>query len=124
MERIIKQLLKPFMKRFYLLFIPVIFILISFSLAYYHRVSGTITGVAGNPIVNAIIKEKGKNNKKIVTTDPLGKYSMKVSSANAILVISSFRYATTEVEVKGRKIVNLILQPAQLEPHDQPPQKN
>jgi TonB-dependent starch-binding outer membrane protein SusC len=112
------------MKRLYLLIIPVVFVLTAFCTANYHRVSGTISGVVGNPIINAVISEKGKTNKKIVTTDHLGRYTIKLSSANAILVINSFRYATTEVEVKGRKTINLILQPAQQEPQDQAPLKN
>ena len=112
------------MKRLYWLIIPVIFILFAFCSANYHKVSGTIQGVVGNPIINAVISEKGKNNKKIVTTDQLGRYSIKVSSANATIVIRSFAYVTTEVEVKGRNTVNLILQPKQQEPHEQTPQKN
>ena len=109
------------MKRLHLLLLPVIFILVAFCSANYHRVSGTISGVVGNPIINAVISEKGKNSKKIVTTDHLGRYSIKLSSANATLVISSFRYATTEVEVKGRKTINLILTPAQEKPQDRTP---
>ena len=112
------------MKRLYWLIIPVIFILFAFCSANYHKVSGTIQGVVGNPIINAVISEKGKNSKKIVTTDHLGRYSIKLSSANATLVVSSFAYATTEVEVKGRKTVDLILRPAQEKPQDNTPQEN
>ena len=111
------------MKRLYWLIIPVIFILFAFCSANYHKVSGTIQGVVGNPIINAVISEKGKKSTKAVTTDHLGRYSIKLSSANATLVITSFAYATTEVEVKGRKTVDLILQPKQQEPHEQTPQK-
>ena len=105
-----------FMKVHILLFILLIVIAFAFSTLKPHKISGTINGVVGNQIVNAVVIEKGE--KDTVTSDHLGRYSIKLSSPNAIIVISSFAYATAEIKVNGRKKNNVILKPEQEKPWD------
>jgi hypothetical protein len=57
------------------------------------RIRGTVTDVAGEPIVGANVVEKGTTNG--IVTDAEGNFSLNVSSG-AILVISYIGYNTHE----------------------------
>jgi TonB-linked SusC/RagA family outer membrane protein len=70
-------------------------------------VTGTVTDHAGDPLSGASIVEKGTTNGTVADID--GRFELKVSSG-ATLVISYLGYVTQEVEVNGRKTVDLVME--------------
>ncbi|MBJ6369600.1 SusC/RagA family TonB-linked outer membrane protein [Snuella sedimenti] len=70
-------------------------------------VSGTITDIDGQPLPGASVLEKGTNNG--VQSDFDGKFSLKVASSDAVLVISYIGYATKEVVVNNQTNIEIIL---------------
>ncbi len=74
------------------------------------RITGTVTDSndgSGMPGVNVLVK--GTTNGTI--TDMNGKFSLNVSTKNAVLVISSVGYKPQEVRLKSdQKIVNVVLE--------------
>jgi len=73
-------------------------------------VRGKITDSDGNiPLIGVSIKEKGTSNGTVA--DNNGNFSLKVSSANAILLVSYIGYTPQEVTVNGRTEINVQLQP-------------
>ena len=68
-------------------------------------VSGTVKDAIG-PVIGVSVIEKGTTNG--TTTDLDGKYSISVS-ANAVLEIKSIGYATQEIAVAGRSVIDVIL---------------
>lgn len=69
------------------------------------KVSGSITDAQG-PVIGAAVVEKGSSNG--ATTDANGRYELTVSP-NATLVVSCIGYATQEVAVGGRSVINFNL---------------
>ncbi len=70
-------------------------------------VQGTVSDPIG-PALGATVLEKGTSNGAV--TDLEGKYQIKVSSKNAILVFSYVGLQTQEVAVDGRTVINVTLQ--------------
>ena len=68
-------------------------------------VTGSVTDADG-PLPGVNIIQKGSSNG--VTTDFDGNYSISVPS-DAVLVFSYLGYLTTEVEVSGRSVINLVM---------------
>jgi TonB-linked SusC/RagA family outer membrane protein len=73
-------------------------------------VSGKITSQNGEALSGAGIAEKGKTN--ATKSGANGEYSLRLSSSNAILVISYIGYITTEMPVNGRGTINVSLESA------------
>ena len=72
-------------------------------------VSGTITSAPDQmPLPGVNVIEKGTSNGTMTDFD--GKYSLKVSSPDAVLVFSYVGYKKQEVRVSGRKIINAKLE--------------
>ena len=74
------------------------------------QVETTVTGTVSDnygPLIGATIMEKGTNNGTI--TDLNGKFSLKVSSTNATLVISSIGFTSKEIKVGSQKTFNILL---------------
>ena len=67
-------------------------------------VEGTVTGDDGLPLEGVYILENGKSNGEI--TDASGEYSISVDS-EATLIFTLMGYAPQEVEVAGRKILDV-----------------
>ena len=72
-------------------------------------IKGVITEVSGEVMPGVNIIEKGTNNG--VTTDFDGKFSIKVSKSNAVLVISYVGFETQEINVVGKSSINISLKP-------------
>jgi TonB-linked SusC/RagA family outer membrane protein len=72
-------------------------------------ISGRITDENGSPFpgVNIVVKGTATG----TTTDTDGKYSIDVPDANSILVFSFVGYATQEVSVANRTVIDLALTP-------------
>jgi TonB-linked SusC/RagA family outer membrane protein len=71
------------------------------------KISGSVTDVAGVPLTGVNISLQGTT--AGVTTDTEGKYSINVPDNNAVLRFLYVGYATQEVVVGGRTIINIIL---------------
>jgi hypothetical protein len=70
-------------------------------------VSGRVTDEKGKPIAGVTILEKGTTNG--TQTDANGDFKLNTSSGNAVLEISSVGYATLEINLNNRSVVNLQL---------------
>jgi TonB-linked SusC/RagA family outer membrane protein len=70
-------------------------------------VSGVITDAAGDvlPGVNILIKGTSTG----VVSDANGKYAITVPDANAVLVFSSVGYASQEINVEARRVIDVFL---------------
>lgn len=71
------------------------------------KVSGTVTDSASEPLIGVNVMVKGADSFGAIT-DLDGKYSLDVPS-DAVLVVSYIGYATKEVKVDGRSVVNVTL---------------
>lgn len=70
-------------------------------------VKGVVKDSKGNALLGVTILEKGTTNG--APADFEGKYTLKVSSPNAILIFSFIGYETQEVALNGRAIVDVTL---------------
>ena len=70
-------------------------------------VTGTVTEESGEPIPSANVSIKGTTTG--VATDINGKYSITAPNSNAVLVISYIGYATQEITVGNRRVIDVTL---------------
>lgn len=70
-------------------------------------VKGIVKDEKGETLPGATVMEKGTQNG--IVTDVEGGFELKVSSSQAILVVSFVGYNQQEVPVKGQKTINIIL---------------
>ena len=70
-------------------------------------VTGMITDENGEPVIGATIREKGTTNGTI--TDADGKYSIKVSGPESVLVFSYIGYTTREYTVGNRSNLDVAM---------------
>ncbi len=75
-----------------------------------NSVTGKVTDMDGLGIPGATVVEKGTMNGTV--TDTGGKFSIKVASTNAVLVVSFVGMTSEEVALKGKTVVNLVLKPS------------
>ena len=81
------------MKRFLLLLIPALLILLAFRPVKMTTVTGTVNDESGTPVVGASVMIKGTRTGTSTSAD--GKYSIQVSSAGDVLAFSAVGYQTT-----------------------------
>lgn len=72
-------------------------------------VTGTVLDDIGEEVIGATVLEKGTSNG--IATDTNGKFTLKVKSAKATLLVSYVGFQTKEVAVNGRKTLNISLVP-------------
>ena len=70
-------------------------------------VSGLIVDASGEPLIGVNVLEKGTTNGTI--TDFEGKFSLNLTSPNAILVVSYIGYVTQEIPAAGKTNLNITL---------------
>ena len=89
----------------------VFILLISIFLSNYSYSQQTISGVVsdetGETIPGATILELNTNNWSV--TDINANYSITISSSDAILRVSFLGFATQEISVNGRSVINITL---------------
>ncbi len=73
-------------------------------------ISGVIKDDTGEPVIGANILVKGTNNG--VITDPDGRFNLKISQANAILVVSYIGYLSQEIPVGSQRTFTIVLHPS------------
>lgn len=89
------------------IFLCVSALLLSSSIAFAQKtISGVISDAMGT-LPGATVLEKGTHNG--VSTDFDGKFTIKVSKNDAILVISSMGFVTQEISVAGKNKINVLL---------------
>lgn len=76
------------------------------AMAQKQSVTGTIVEVNGEPVIGATVLEKGTSNG--TSSDLDGKFVLNVDSKGT-LIISYVGYATQEIPVKGRSVINVTL---------------
>jgi TonB-linked SusC/RagA family outer membrane protein len=72
-------------------------------------ITGKITADKGEPLGGATISEKGTAN--TVTAKEDGSFSINVSSASAVLVVTHVGYATKEIKLNNAQEVSIVLSP-------------
>ncbi|HLO57260.1 MAG TPA: TonB-dependent receptor [Bacteroidales bacterium] len=72
-------------------------------------ISGTVRDETGNGFPGVYVREKGTANGAI--TDIAGNYTVKVTDGNATLVFTFIGYKTQEVQLNGRLIIDITMQP-------------
>jgi len=87
--------------------IPVVLIVLAFRPVKTHSVSGTVTDETGNPVSWATVMVKGTSTG--ASADVKGFYRITAPSGSAKLVFSSPDHITTEVDISGRSMVNVVL---------------
>lgn len=70
-------------------------------------VQGTVTSEAGTPMPGVNVILKGTTNG--TSTDSDGKYSLNVPEGEATLIFSFIGYATQELTVNGRTVIDVVL---------------
>ena len=81
----------------------------SFAQTTTTTITGTITdSTDGMELPNVTVLEKGTTNG--TTSDFNGKYSIKISSKNAVLMFSYLGFKTVEVPLNGENVVNVSLE--------------
>ena len=73
-----------------------------------YEVKGVVTDTAGVPVIGASVVEQGTTNG--VTTDLNGQYTLKVSNAESIVVVSYIGYKTQELVASSSNLLNLVLE--------------
>lgn len=80
------------------------------------KISGTVVDEKNQPLPGVTIRLKGGNTTAVSGAD--GSFSITVSDNNAVLVFSFIGYTPTEIEVKSRTIINVVLLPSKKELND------
>ncbi|MFV0565956.1 MAG: TonB-dependent receptor [Flavobacteriaceae bacterium] len=73
-----------------------------------HEVKGLVTDTNGQPLAGTNVIEKGTTNGAQTNFD--GNFSLQVSNANAILVVSYLGFNTKEVSISGQTNITIALQ--------------
>jgi len=97
-------------KRFFTVFLIALMALVSFNIEAQsgNEVSGTVTASEdGMPLPGVSIVLKGTGNG--VTTDFDGKYSIRVTNAEGILVFSYLGFETREIGINGQSTIDISL---------------
>jgi len=81
---------------------------LSSLMAQDRTVSGTVSDSAGRPVALATVAERGTRNSTVSKED--GSFTLKVTSARPMLVISSVGFATQEVPTNGASTVSVTMQ--------------
>ncbi|HEY9363271.1 MAG TPA: von Willebrand factor type A domain-containing protein [Chitinophagaceae bacterium] len=95
------------MRKIILLLTPFLFFAFAFQPAEIIHVTGKITDDSANPLAGVSITVKKTTVATVSGQD--GTFSIAVADKNATLVFSAVGYETTEIKIKGREIINVVL---------------
>ena len=95
------------MKKIAFMLIPLLIVALAFSPVTSITIKGIVNDDQGNPVSFAAIKEKGTKN--AVSADDKGKFTIIVSSENAVLIISAVGYDVREIKLNGQTTINVSL---------------
>ena len=105
LKKLLRNLESNFMRKKLLFSVLVVFG-ISTSFAQ-QKVTGTIKDTQGIPVAGASIAEKGTTNGVVSNFD--GEYEIEVSNSNSELIFSYIGFSTQEINIKGSKVLNVIM---------------
>ncbi len=91
-----------------LILICLILVISKISVAQNISVTGTVTDVNNTPIIGATVLVKGTTSG--ISTGINGEYSLSNVNSNNTLVFSYIGYISKEVEISGRRVVDVILE--------------
>ena len=81
---------------------------LSGAAAFAQQVSGTVKDVSGNPVIGAAVMVDGTS---IGTTSDLdGNFTLPSAPPDAVLTVSSIGYATMQVALNGRAVLDIVMQ--------------
>lgn len=101
------------MKRLCVFFASVVFVGINFLQAQTVQITGTVTSAEdGMPLPGASVMVKGTTIG--VSADFDGRYSIDVPQSATTLVYRSVGFKTQEIEIGGRTVINIVLEPEML----------
>ncbi|MGC4101888.1 SusC/RagA family TonB-linked outer membrane protein [Ferruginibacter sp.] len=103
MKKKLQRAAMPAMREMFFTFLLLVFF--SFS-AVAQTVTGKVTDAAGKELPNISVLVKGSNTG--TSTNAAGQYNITAAS-NAVLIFSSVGFASQEVKVAGRTVVNVVL---------------
>ncbi|MDE6331794.1 MAG: carboxypeptidase-like regulatory domain-containing protein, partial [Muribaculaceae bacterium] len=89
-------------------YLVALFLSISLGMLAQIEVTGTVLETTGDPVIGAVVKEKG-NEAAATTTDFDGHFTLKVKSDKATLIVSCVGMQTKEVALNGRKDVEVVM---------------
>ncbi|MEO5649124.1 MAG: TonB-dependent receptor plug domain-containing protein, partial [Ginsengibacter sp.] len=93
-----------------LLFLSVFFCVALISSAQERQITGTVKDTDGNPLSNASYLIKGTQTGGV--TDENGHFTIKIKSANTVLIFSSVSLKPKEIRVGGSTELNIVLENA------------
>lgn len=97
------------MKRLLFLAVPLLLVLLAFRPIRYQVVQGSVVDTAGSAIPFATVVVKGDG--ATTAADSRGLFSIRVTSLNAVLLVSASGYTTIELPLKGRSSIRAVLRP-------------
>ncbi|MDE5642999.1 MAG: SusC/RagA family TonB-linked outer membrane protein, partial [Muribaculaceae bacterium] len=89
-------------------YLVALFLSITLGIVAQVEVTGTVLEPSGDPVIGAVVKEKG-NEAAATTTDFDGAFALKVKSDKATLIISCVGMKTKEVALNGQKTVQVVM---------------
>lgn len=95
------------MKKFFLMLVPILLVMLAFRPVRSFTVSGTITNEKGSAIPGATVMIKGTRTGAIA--DANGSYKIIAPNANSILVFLSTGYESKDENINGRATINVSL---------------
>lgn len=102
------------MRRYILLALPVLLLVVlAFRNLGPHKVTGKVTDEQGNTIVGVTITEKGSTTGTV--SDAKGTYQITLTDGGKTLVFSAVGYQTSDVKVKNRAVVDVVLKQSKAE---------
>ncbi len=107
MKEVLTQLKCKSMKSFKSLFVLLFFLLCAFTAVAQKTVKGTVSDVAGEPLIGVNVVVKGTTTGTITDVD--GNYSLEVPGNNAVLLFSYIGYSSVEVAVGEQTVINQTL---------------
>ncbi len=79
-------------------------------------ISGVVTTLDNQPLAGASVRVKDQNNGSF--TNEQGQYTLEGVDDNAVLLISYVGFQDREEPVKGRRIINIVLEPSEADMQD------
>jgi len=97
------------MKRLLIIIIPLLVAIMAFHANNTTTISGKVTDNLGKPLPGVTVQAKGTQTATSTATD--GSYSITVEKTTTILLFSTVGFATKEIKINGKTIINVKMQP-------------
>jgi len=95
------------MKKIIFMLIPLVIAFLAFRPVSTHQVIGKVTDQYGQPVIGVSVQLKGATTVSSTAQD--GSYQITVPDKKGVLVFSMVGYEVTEVDIKGRSVIDVSL---------------